>query len=81
MGSTQTESLHLRFSDAGTSPSGLTRRWELTTLDGSPLGRISWYSPWRKYCFSPFPESIFDDSCLREIAEFCAVMTRVHKEK
>jgi HNH endonuclease len=29
-----------------------TKVWAVMTIDGSEcLGRISWYSPWRRYCY------------------------------
>jgi hypothetical protein len=61
----------LKFEDRGTSPSGLTRRWAvLNSLTGIILGWIDWKSVWRKYTFSPMPQTIFDANCLEEIATF-----------
>lgn len=34
------------------------------------LGQIKWYAPWRKYCFYPSSDTIWDASCLSEIVGF-----------
>jgi hypothetical protein len=38
--------------------------------EGPRLGRIGWYAQWRRYTFAPTPNTIFDVSCLQEIAAF-----------
>jgi len=42
------------------------------------LGYISFYPQWRKFVFFPNKEiiTLFDDSCLREIANFCEDQSR-----
>ena len=46
------------------------------------LGYISFYPQWRKYIFHPEQiKSIFDASCLREIADFCELQTSQWKEE
>ena len=37
---------------------------------GDLLGIIKWYAPWRQYCFFPEPETVWSNSCLREIIDF-----------
>lgn len=44
------------------------------------LGLVKWYAQWRKYCFFPYHGSLYDPSCLRDIADFCELQTRSHKE-
>lgn len=41
-----------------------TTGWAGQDLD---LGQIHWYAPWRRYCFFPYGNTLFDASCLREI--------------
>jgi hypothetical protein len=64
-----------------------TRFWNVTPTDApwDVLGRIKWYSPWRKYCFFPSNGAIttytvFEWKCLRAIAQFCEDQTKLHKE-
>ncbi|MBX8644426.1 MAG: hypothetical protein KIY12_06880 [Thermoplasmata archaeon] len=38
--------------------------------DGSDLGKISWFSHWRRYVFSPLEGTIFDSACLGEVKVF-----------
>ena len=55
--------------------------WAVLTADGhSHLGDVSWYSPWRKYCFFP-DRATFDPGCMRLIADFCELHTTAHKSK
>jgi len=62
---------YIHFVDSGTTMYGLTRIWLVKTLAGGSLGEIRWYAPWRKYCFYPQSETVFDKGCLRDIADFC----------
>lgn len=34
------------------------------------LGKISWYAPWRQYCFMPEPGTVFSKGCLEEIQNY-----------
>lgn len=67
---------NLRFGQSGTSGSGLTKIWSVMPIaENLVLGRVSWYAPWRRYCFFPIDGSLYDPSCLREIADFCEIET------
>lgn len=58
-----------------------TDTWEVWSLDeASHLGQIRWYSPWRKYCFFPAGECVFEQDCLRHIAEFIESETTKHRK-
>lgn len=37
---------------------------------GIEIGEVKWYTSWRRYCFFPFPETIFDKSCMEDICDF-----------
>ncbi len=71
---------YLRFDGVGTSNSKLTLIWwVMSSNTESHLGNIQWLAPWRKYCFYPTPNTVYDTTCLREIADFCENQTRAHK--
>lgn len=72
---------YIEIIDAGTSPSGLTRRFNVTTKGGDMLGEIHWHSPWRKYIFAPRTASGYEEVCLREIADYLELQTRMHSSK
>lgn len=59
----------------GTSKSGLTDIYTVFSR-GIPLGEIRWYSHWRKYTFSPNPGTVFDNTCLIEIAAHCEAIQK-----
>lgn len=66
----------LKFEYEGKTLSGKTKQWRVANRGGSFLGTVSWYAPWRKYCFEPLESLVFDAGCLREIAAFCELETR-----
>lgn len=43
---------------------------------GDPLGEVKWFGRWRKYAFFPERDCVFEQDCLRVIAEFCERHTR-----
>lgn len=53
------------------SDSGKTNVWEVLSSNKSGLGEIRWYGKWRKYAFFPLALTIFEQDCLRRIADFC----------
>lgn len=38
--------------------------------DNSALGEIHWYPSWKRYCFYPAANTIFDSKCLADIQNF-----------
>jgi len=58
----------------------ITKRWEVVSkLGGDPLGVVKWFGRWRKYAFFPLAECVFEEVCLRDLAEFCETSTREHR--
>jgi len=48
-----------------------TLRWQVRPKDSfEPLGMVQWFNRWRKYCFFPAPDTVFEQDCLRDIAHF-----------
>lgn len=72
---------YLIYEDAGFSPSGKTQLWNVLSLTRMKLGRVAWFSRWRKYVFYPESDMLFDSECLWEIAIFCGNKTREHRER
>ncbi len=57
-----------------------TQEWCVFTLNGEELlGEIKWFGRWRKYCFFPLEETVYEEKCLREIAIFIERLTQWHK--
>lgn len=44
--------------------------YHIETLDGVSLGEIKWYGAWRKFCFFPNVDTIWDNKCLTFIIKF-----------
>ena len=55
-----------------TSYDGKTGRYDVMAkrYPGMCLGEIRWFGRWRQYTFFPYPDSVFNNECLRDIAEF-----------
>jgi len=63
-------------------PKKKTKLWFVDIKDTVEcLGKIKWFSRWRKYCFFPFPDTVYEKDCLRDIAEFTENETKKHKQK
>lgn len=57
-----------------------TNTYEVIAKTGSlPLGQISWFGRWRKYAFDPLPETVYEETCLRDIAQFIEEETKNHR--
>ena len=59
------ESRHLLFEPVGTKPTSPVDI--IAKRGGELLGRIIWYAPWRKFVFSPAPDTVWDNSCLEDV--------------
>jgi hypothetical protein len=78
------ESKYIDFEFYAESDSKKTKIFGVVTKIGAKqLGKISWYGPWRRYCFYPIfgDITIFEETCLRDIANFIEEQTKEHKEK
>lgn len=68
--------------DVLTTPSALrTQRWVVANKHDYLLGEVKWFPPWRKYAFCPEPKCLFEETCLRDIAQFIVDRTKEHKSK
>jgi hypothetical protein len=63
-------------------PNKKTLVWRVENkYDGVLLGIIAWFCKWRCYGFFVAPDTVFEKTCLRDIANFCENKTKEHKEK
>jgi len=63
------ESKYIKFVKVGQRPK--TAIWQVKNKKSDfTLGVIEWYPPWRQYTFTPDLDTIFNDSCLIDIAQF-----------
>jgi len=59
--------------------SNKTNVWQVINKKRNTIiGVIKWYGGFRKYCFFPESDMIFDWGCLRVIADFCKEKTEDH---
>lgn len=63
------------------SESGKTQVWELISDSHDLLGYVEWAGRWRKYVFFPLSMTIYEETCLRDIAEFIELQTKIHRSK
>lgn len=72
----------IEFKGPFPSGSGKTKLWFVVPIGTTGrLGQVRWYAPWRKYTFWADPSCIFEEQCLRDIADFCEKETKKHKRK
>lgn len=58
-----------------------TKVFEVTSIAAETiLGFVSFYPAWRKYVFRPGTRTLYDASCLREIADFVEAETKRWRE-
>lgn len=51
---------------------GKTKVWNVVAKESKHwLGQIRWFGRWRKYAFFPNNDTVFESTCLTEIAGFC----------
>lgn len=48
--------------------------------EAKPLGFIGWYAPWRRYTFQPEPNTVFEPTCLRDVAAFIDLVMADRKQ-
>lgn len=58
-----------------------TQVWRVSAKsDGFFLGQVKWFARWYQYSFFPTPDTVFEKTCLRDIAEFCETETKKHRD-
>jgi hypothetical protein len=66
----------------GMSKSGRTEIWFVFSKDSDLLlGEVKWFGKWRRYCFYTIDSTIFDWSCLRDIADLCEARMKVRNNR
>jgi hypothetical protein len=70
----------IKFVEVNLRDGRKTQVWAVLTTDGKfCLGRVAWYSPWRKYCFFPSDKTVFEEDCMLKILQWCQGQTRARK--
>ena len=52
----------------------------INTKHQCELGRIQWYSGWRRYVFMPHDDTLYDSNCLTEIVHFITKLMEDRKQ-
>jgi len=61
---------------------GKTGLWAVDAKEGGvKLGVICWFGRWRKFAFYPENDTLYEATCLRDIADACEEMTLAQKAK
>lgn len=78
-----TEGTYIKFLLMEPKQDRKTKQWQVANKEmDDVLGLVSWYAPWRKYTFSPANYGmVFEQVCLREIADFIEAQTKAHREQ
>lgn len=74
----------IQFEKEPRAPNRKTETWCVVTnyheCMQSVLGVVKWHAPWRCYAFFPRPDTLYEQQCLHDIAEFCKNATISHRE-
>lgn len=71
----------IRFVQVPPSHLRKTDIWRVEAVDGGGLlGTVRWWGGWRRYCFFPEAGTLYEQDCLRDIAEFCEAETREYRQ-
>lgn len=68
--------IHIR-PNATTNKTGL---WRIYADSGEIIGEIKWYGPFRKYSFFPYPQTVYEQDCLKEITNFIVFLMEARKQ-
>lgn len=72
---------YIRFNEHP-QPNRKTMVWAVTSVyDNTLLGFIGWFPRFRKFSFFPRKDTVYEEVCLRDIAEFCETETKKQKER
>ena len=55
------------------------RSWDIHSKKNFLLGSVAWLASWRRYVFVPANNVMFEEQCLRDIAQFIESATKEHK--
>jgi len=71
---------YLRF-DEIPNPGKKTQIFTVRHTDNlTLLGEIKWWGAWRKYCFFPAPDCLYDRNCLRDVIDYIDQLMNERKE-
>ena len=70
---------YINFDVEPTLPGRKTKTWIVSSKYVDRLGVVRWLTRWRKYTFQPEPNCVFEETCLRDIAQFIKDRTYNHK--
>lgn len=73
---TSWQGTYIQFHYAGATKSGKTHKWNVKNGE-TDLGEIKWFSRWRKYAFFPVASTVYEETCLSEIASFLRLAPQV----
>lgn len=60
-------------------PKERTLCWRVDNKQGVILGYVGWWSKWRRYSFYPLENTVYEEQCLHDIANFIEYKTKLHR--
>jgi hypothetical protein len=58
------------------APTGKTKRFRVDSKEGGVIAFVLFYPRWRKYVFEPLENTVYEEVCMREIADFIERQTK-----
>lgn len=57
-----------------------TFRYKVQTKEGLMIAIIQWYGRWRKYALFPMEQTVWEPTCLREMAMLVEQLTKAQRQ-
>ena len=71
--------VYVRFELAPQDARKKTATWFVLDRGVLVLGEIKWFPHWRCYAFFPKDKTLYEQDCLRVIADFCETRTTTQR--
>jgi len=72
----------IEFKHYPPKPNRKTATWMVINKDTrAVIGCIGWDCGWRKYVFNPYHSTMYEEDCLRDIANFVENETKQHRNR
>jgi len=74
----KTENKYIKIKEVKSSDK--TKWFDIVNQKGNyVIGEIYWYPSWRQYCFFPYEDMVFNDTCLELVLDFLKEINIKHR--
>ena len=52
-----------------------------TVSTGEEIGVVKWFPAWRRYCFFPDSDTLYDSQCMKDISAYVDELMKLRKKE